>query len=92
MVIVAEPFDVHVGAVTLTIGTTGEVLTVIVTSSKQLKSLDVHLKTFAPADNPFTCVLGEVFDVKFPVPETTLQVPVAGEFAAKFVDVELHID
>ena len=72
------------------VGSTGCGATVIVTSAKQDKSEAVHLKTFAPEDNPFTTVFGSVLETNVPVPETTLQVPVAGEVAAKDVLVVAH--
>jgi hypothetical protein len=63
-----------------------------VTSEVQDKSAAVHLNTFVPTERPLTTVFGFVFETNVPVPETRLQVPVAGELAAKVVEVAAHND
>ena len=87
---VDTPAEEQSAGVVEIVGTTGEAFTLIVTSEKQDKSEAVHLKTLAPTESPFTIVFGSVFETKEPVPDTTLQVPVAGDEAAKVVDVTPH--
>ena len=90
--IVDTPADEQSAGVVVIVGTDGAAFTLIVTSEKHDKSEAVHLNTLAPTERPLTIVFGFVFETKVPVPETTLHVPVAGDEAAKVVDVTPHND